>query len=310
MLDIVNVIAPVFALMVSGYLAVRFKAFPREGVRGLIAFVNNFCTPSLLFLAMATSDFGQIFNWSVIGSFYIGAFVSLIGGAIIAHRFFGMRPGESVSSGFTAMFSNTVLVGIPIVSRAYGEGALPTAFSIIVLHAPLLITVGMLAMEVLRRDGAPIGRALWSALLRILQNPLLIGVALGAVVNQTGIELIEPVEAFIGMLAAAVVPAALFGLGGALNDYRLADSWAQALVMSLFQLVSQPVIAWVLMVPVLGVPHDLAKVGVLLAAMPAGINVFVFATYYNRGVDVATNTVLISTALSMITLSAWLWFLG
>ena len=48
----------------------------------------------------------------------------------------------------------------------------------------------------------------------------------------------------------------------------------------------------------------------LLAAMPAGINVYVFATYYNRGVNVATNVVLISTILSVVTLTGWLYFLG
>ncbi len=42
------------------------------------------------------------------------------------------------------MFTNTVLIGIPIIQRAYGDAALPTVFSIIAFHAPVLITLGML----------------------------------------------------------------------------------------------------------------------------------------------------------------------
>jgi malonate transporter len=310
MLAILNVIAPVFAIIVTGYLAVRWHLYPREGVRGLVAFVNNFATPCLLFQAMLTSDFGATFNAAIIVPFYVGAIFSLIAGTLIAIRFFKTRPGEGVSSGFAAMFTNTVLIGIPIVQRAYGNEALPTVFSIIAFHAPMLITLGMLVMELVRRDGAPLGKALLVAALRIVQNPLLWGVALGLLCNRFGVVLIEPANAFLTMMSAAVLPAALFGLGGALNEYRLAESWQQALIMSLLKLIAQPLIAYVLMIHILHVDMSIARYGILLAAMPSGINAYVFATYYNRGVNVATNTILISTALSALTVSAWLYVLG
>jgi predicted permease len=71
-----------------------------------------------------------------------------------------------------------------------------------------------------------------------------------------------------------------------------------------------PAIAWIIMVPVLKVDHDLARYGVLLAAMPTGINAYVFATYYNRAVNVATNTILITTVASVLTVSVWLYILS
>jgi predicted permease len=292
---------------------VRWRLYPKAGVGALVAFVNNFATPCLLFEAMATSDFSSVFNPAIILPFYAGAVVSLVAGSLIALKWFGTRPGESISSGFSAMFTNTVLVGIPVVSRAYGEQALPTVFSIIAFHAPVLITVGMLVMELVRRDGAPIYRALWNAAVRIVSNPLLWGVVLGALVNVSNIGFIvmsEPVVAYLDMMSAAVVPAALFGLGGALNEYRFAENWLQALVMSLLKLISQPLITWAIMIPILHIPMEIARYAILLAAMPAGINVYVFATYYNRGVNVAANTVLISTVLSAVTVAAWLYLLG
>jgi predicted permease len=310
MLAIFNVILPVFALMALGYLAVRFRMFPSEGVRGLVMFVNNFATPCLLFHAMATSDFSTTFNWSVIGSFYAGAIVVFISGCLIASRMFKNRPGESVASGFSAFFTNTVLIGIPIMQRAYGPTALTTAFSIIAFHASVLITLGMITMEFARRDGAPLHKTMWVAFIRVVSNPLLWGIALGAAFNLLHITLIEPVDAFVNMMAAAVTPAALFGLGGALNEYRLSESWAQSLTMSLLKLLLQPLIAYLLMVYVFHVDHEYLRYGVLLAGMPTGINAFVFATYYNRGVSVATNTVLISTVLSVLTVSGWLYLLG
>jgi malonate transporter len=310
MLAILNVVLPVFAIMALGNLAVRFRMFPSEGVRGLVMFVNNFATPCLLFNAMATADFSTAFRWDVIVPFYVGAITVFILGILLAAKVFRNKPGESVASGFSAFFTNTVLIGIPVMQRAYGEDALLTAFSIIAFHASVLITLGMLTMELVRRDGAPLHTALGVAAVRIVSNPLLWGIVLGAAANFAKLEMIEPVDAFITMMAAAVTPAALFGLGGALNDYKLSENWAQSLSLSLLKLLMQPFIAWVLMVHILHVDHEFARYGVLLAAMPTGINAYVFATYYNRGVNVATNTVLISTVLSVLTVSGWLYLLG
>jgi malonate transporter and related proteins len=310
MFDLLNVIVPVFGIMLLGYLAVRFRLYPAEGVKGLVAFVNNFATPCLLCQAMITSDFSTTFNAAIIIPFYVGAVFSLICGALIARNIFKQRPGESVSSGFSAMFTNTVLIGIPVIQRAYGPGALPTVFSIIAFHAPTLITLGMLVMELVRRDGAPIGKSLMVAGLRVVQNPLLWGVAVGVALNRSGVKLPEAGTAFLTMMSAAVLPASLFGLGGALNEYKLSESWVIASIMSTFKLMVQPTIAYVLMVYVLHVPIEYARYGVLLAAMPAGINVYVFATYYDRAVNVATNVVLISTVASIGTITFWLWVLG
>jgi predicted permease len=310
MLEILNVVVPVFAIIALGYVAVRLRLYPAEGVKGLVAFVNNFATPCLLFEAMFTSDFGSTFNLAIIVPFYVGSLTSLTLGAIIAVKWFKTRPGEGVSSGFSAMFTNTVLIGIPIVTRAYGETALPTVFSIIAFHAPMLITIGMIVMELVRRDGQPLHKSLGVAGLRIVQNPLLWGVALGLLANRAGLKMPEPGTAFLDMMSAAVLPAALFGLGGALNEYRVSESWLQASVMSIFKLIIHPIIAYVLMVWVLHVPLEIARYGILLAAMPTGINAYVFATYYDRAVNVATNTVLISTVASVLTVTTWLYLLG
>ena len=69
MLEILNVVIPVFAIIALGYVAVRLRLYPAVGVKGLVAFVNNFATPCLLFEAMLTSDFGSTFNWSIIVPF-------------------------------------------------------------------------------------------------------------------------------------------------------------------------------------------------------------------------------------------------
>lgn len=310
MLSVLNVIAPVFILIGLGFLAVRVKIYPQAGVGGLIAYINNFATPCLLFRAMIDVDFGAAFNFAIIGPFYAGAFCVLALGAIGAARIFKRSPGESVAVGFSGMFTNTVLVGIPIMQRAYGDEAMPIVYSIIGLHAPVLMTLGMFVMELARRDGGKVTTALWQGLRKSLANPILIGIALGLLANVAGLELSGVADEVTLLLAGTVMPVALFGLGGALNEYRLGETWTQALMTTGMQLIIHPAIAWVLMVPILGVDPHIARYGVLLAAMPAGINVYIFATYYNRAMDVAANTILLSTVLSLFTITFWLLLLG
>ncbi len=310
MLAIINVIAPIFALMALGYLAVRFRAFPADGIRSLIAFVNNFATPCLLFYSLVNSDLVHAFNIAIIGPYYLGAIACFVGGIVLAAKMFGNRPGEAVSAGFSAMFTNTVLIGLPIIQRAYGVEALPITLSIIGLHGAILLTLAMLTMEFMRRDGQSLGRTAIVALRRVGSNPLIWGIAAGMIGYFSGLQLIEPAEAFFLMMMQAVVPVALFGIGGALNEYRLSDSWQQAVVASVLKLILHPLIAYVLMVPVLGVPIEIARYGILLSAMPPGVNIYVFATYYNRGVNVAANTILIATLSSAVTVSVWLYILG
>ncbi|ODT83138.1 MAG: hypothetical protein ABS76_04225 [Pelagibacterium sp. SCN 64-44] len=310
MLAILTVIAPIFALMAFGFLAVRFRLFPAEGIRGLIAFVNNFATPCLLFHSLLSSDFSSAFNIAIIGPFYFGALTCFVVGIGIAMRGFGNTPGVAVSVGFSGMFTNTVLVGLPITQRAYGPEALPVVLSIIGLHGAILLTIGMVTIEVMRRDGRSLAATLVVAARRVASNPLIWGIAAGLIGYFSGLTLIEPADAFFSLMSQAVVPVALFGIGGALNEFKLSESWHQALVASLIKLILHPAIAYVLMVLVLRVPLETARYGILLAAMPAGINVYVFATYYNRAVNVAANTILIATIASAVTISFWLYVLS
>ena len=310
MLAILTVTAPIFALMAFGYAAVRFRLFPAEGIKSLITFVNNFATPCLLFHSLLTSDFSSAFNIAIIGPFYFGALTCFVIGIVIARRIFRNTPGEAVSVGFSGMFTNTVLIGLPIMQRAYGFDALPIVLSIIGLHGAILLTTGMVTIELMRRDGQPLGRTLLIAGRRVASNPLIWGIAAGMIGYFSGLTLVEPADAFFSMMSQAVVPAALFGIGGALNEFKLSENWKQALIASLIKLVVHPAIAYVLMIWVLHVPMEIARYGILLSAMPAGINVYVFATYYNRGVSVAANTILIGTVGSAISISAWLFILA
>ena len=303
---IIDIVGPVFLLIAAGFLSVRFKLFPIAGIAGLVSFVNNFATPCLLFRAMLNVDFRTAFDPGFLLSFYTGAFAAFAIGFAAARYGFGRRPGDSVVVGFAAYFTNTVLIGLPIVHRAYGETALPLIFAIIGLHSPPLMSFGTIVMELARRDAVPLGRALRQAARRIATNPLLIGIALGLSANLLDVPLPKVIDDATQMMTLAVLPVALFGMGGALNQYKLRESYGQAVVASLLKLVLHPLIALLLAVFVFKLSWELTRVAVLMAAIPSGLNVYVFATFYQRAIDAAANTILIATVMAVATVSLWL----
>ena len=287
----------------------RSGAFGASGVDGLLAFTVRFAVPVFLFLKMYELELDTAFNWATLVSFYVGAISCFVLGVVFA-RAIGRRPGESIAIGFGAFFSNTVLVGIPVMERAYGPAALEPMFGVIALHAPTVYTMGMIAMEMSRQGGEGALAALRRAGRSIVRNGLMIGILSGLALNLASISLPEFVLDAAKLLAAAALPAALFGMGGALTRYRLQSEISPALVIAALSLGLHPLIAYIGAVHVFALEPPFVRAAVITAAMPAGMNVYIFAAMYNRAEGVAASTVLLSTALAVLTISGWLALVG
>lgn len=304
------IVLPVFLVVGAGYAAVKTKVFPDTGIDALVRFATGLAVPVLLFRAIYRLDLDAVLVPEHLASFYIGALAAFVGGIVLSRRIWGRRPGESVAVGFSAFFSNTVLLGVPVMTRAYGEEALAPAFAIIAFHAPFGYLVGILSMEFSRRDGAPVSAALKRSMRAMFQNELTLGIATGAALNLLGVPLPEPVSASIDMIASAALPVALFALGGVLTRYRLRAELGEAGMAAALSLLLHPFIAWVLSRHVFGLSDEFVRAAVLIAAMPTGVNGYVFAAMYDRAVGTAASTVLLGTAASVFTITFWLAVLG
>lgn len=306
MIEIVLTVLPVFIVLGVGYAGAKTGYLSPTIADPLNVFTVRLAVPVLLFRAMYRLDFSQAFDPPMLASFYAGAVASFAVAIVLARLFWQRRPGESVAVGFSAMFSNTVLLGVPIVERAYGIEALTPAFGIVALHAPALYTIGMIVMELTRRDGRKLTETLRAALVSILGNTLMIGILAGAAFNLAGIALPEPVMAAVNMLAAAAIPTALVGIGAALTRYQLKAELSESLMVSALALVLHPLITLTLAHFVLGLAPETVRVAVIVAAMPPGMNIYVFAAMYDRAVALSASALLIATGLSIATISGWL----
>ncbi len=310
MLQILVTILPVFIVMGIGYGAVRKGYLKAEISDSLNAVAVKIAVPLLLFYAVYKLDFAKAFNWPVLASFYAGAIVSFIIATVFARTIFKRKAGEAVAVGFCAMFSNTVLLGIPISERAFGPDIMPLVIGIIALHAPTLYALGIITMEFSRSDGRSIGKTLGTAIRTMFANPLMIGIVAGAISNQLSITLPAPLEASIAMVAKAAIPLALIGIGASLTRYELKSGLSETMLVSVVSLFVHPAVAFVISHYLLGLQIQFVQAAVIIAAMPPGMNVYIFALMYNRAVALSASAIIVATAASIFTISGWLWLLS
>ncbi len=309
-LTLVTVVLPVFLVIAGGYAAARWRLFPAVAVDGLLFYTLNFAVPCLLVRGIVDLDLGAAFKPGLLVSFYTGAVIAFGLGILGARRIFKRRPGESVAIGFGALFSNSLLLGIPIMERAYGPEALAPNFAIIAIHAPFCYLLGITVMEFTRADGRGLAGTVRAVARAMFRNALMIGLALGFLVNVSGLDIPEPLYAGVDMIADSALPAALFGLGGVLTRYAMRAQLGEAGMIAALSLILHPAIAYGLGRFVFDLPPDFLRSAVVTASMAPGVNAYVFADLYSRGQAQAASVVLLATAISVLTISAWLSLLG
>lgn len=310
MYDIFITILPVFLILAIGYGAVKIGYLNVSIADGLNATSVQLIIPIMLFMALYRLDFEQAFQIPMLVGFYTGAFLSFGLTSLIARKFFKRKPGEAIAVGFAATFSNSFLLGIPIAERALGSDVLPFAFGIIAFHAPLIYIVGIVAMEFARSDSRSMGQMGIQIAKTLFANALMIGILAGAIFNLLGIHIPNPVYGTLELMSKAAFPMALLGIGAALTRYKVKSEVAETALVSCMSLLFHPAIAFVLTHFVFDLPMDAVKAAIIIAAMPPGINIYIFANMYNRATALAASALVVATTSSIISISLWLSVIG
>ncbi len=304
---VLDVVLPVFGIILAGYLAGRFRILGMESSEALNRFTYFFALPALLFIGMARVPVGQVINLPFIATFLGGLFAVFALALLVARWAFPGPLAARTMGALAAVFANTGYMGIPLFLTAFGpEGTLPAVIATVLLGAVVMGT-GIILIELDLSKGGGLGKALRDVAFALLRNPLLTAPVAGLVWGALGFPLPAPLATFADILGASAGPCALFAIGLFLATRSLTAlmggrraievTWLMAL-----KLVVQPFVTW-LLARWFGLDPFWTASAVILAALPTGALVFVMATQYGIYVERASAVILASTIISVVTLS-------
>ncbi|MEQ9145758.1 MAG: AEC family transporter [Parvibaculaceae bacterium] len=305
-MEAVQLVLPIFGVISLGYLAARFGFMSEAAVDGIDKYAFNFGITALLFRALANTELPASLPWGLWFSYYGGILIVWAITGLSARFALGRSPADSVIIGFGGGFSNTVMLGIPIILTAYGEEAGVPLFFLLAFHGLTVFTIATFLLETTKpRDGAPLSlpAILGESLKGMVKNPVILALGSGIAFGQTGLSIPGPVDVTLEMLARTGIPCALFVLGATLVRYEIRRSVGAASLIAGAKLVIHPIVVFLLASFVFVLPPLWTKVLVTMAAMPTGVYCFILANRYQAAPGAASSAVVMVTGISLVTLT-------
>ena len=307
MTAVLDTVLPVFVLIGLGYGAVKRKFISDEGLRAMTLFVFVVASPALLFSGGTRPHEG---GGGAAVALLTGALVIYAAAVIGARRWGGMDTAEAALFGLACVFGNTVMMGIPIILAAYGQAGLPSLLAILGVQTVVLLGTATVLTEFGLNAQAPWRRLVVASLQGIGRNPVVLAVIAAFVWTTLGLPVPGALRATLDLLGAAASPLALFCLGGSLVGLSAVAAWRETAVIATLKLIAQPLLVFAF-ARLLNLSPAETAVAVTIAALPTGANAFILARRYATGADRSGGAVVLTTALSVLTLSALIaWFRG
>lgn len=293
------VVVPVFGTVALGFGMARAGIFKRDTGAGLTRFMFHLAIPAMLFRSLAQAELPDEVPWSYLAAFYLPSFAVFWLALRVSQSALGWGRREAGMAGMSACYANIVLLGFPLMHAAFGaRGHLPL-FILMATQSTLLFPLATYALEIYGQERA--GQPLFylRAAGRLALNPVIVALALGFLVNRAQLTVPPVAGRVLDLLAAAGPGCALVALGVSLAQYRLGGGWRDAMVLVTMKNVLSPLLVWGLGAA-LGLEPLWLATAVLMAAMPAGINTFIFASQYGIRQDTVAKTIVVSTLSSTV----------
>ncbi|OED37967.1 hypothetical protein AB833_21545 [Chromatiales bacterium (ex Bugula neritina AB1)] len=303
---VLNIVLPVFGVILAGVLSRKTGLLGEDSAEALNKFVFFIALPPLLFLSCARVPLNEILNWPFLATYSAGIVLTLIIGLSGARRLFQQTDLAVLTlHGMSLVFSNTVYLGIPLLILAYGPTGATPAVIITLLTNLVFLTLSAVLIESTRKNH---NSSNFSLLTSSFKNPLIVSPVLGVLFSWSGLTLYAPLENFLDLLGRGAGSAALFAMGMSLYGFSVTAGVREISWVLIIKLLLHPLLTWMFGRYVFKLDDFWLESAVILAALPAGALIFVVAQRYNVYVQRAAASVVMTTAISVVTLTlVFLW---
>ncbi len=291
--------SPLFMLAMLGYALIRWAHWPTSLAKALNHFVFTLALPAMLFRMM--SDFSSLpeIDVRLLLAFFGSCLIVFVIGRVIAARFFQLDGVSASIFALGGIFSNNVMLGLPIAKMTLGESAVPAVALVLVFNALILWTLVTISVE-WSRQGAVSVRGFTRLFKSVLTNPIILAILSGALCGVGRIPIPTVIDIPLAMIAQAAVPMALIALGLGLAEYKVREGWRISAMICILKLIVQPLVVWMLAYA-LHLPTLETRVVVLLGSTAVGANVYLMACQFKALEGPAASSLVVSTVLAAIT---------
>ncbi len=303
---IFNVALPIFGVILTGYLAGRWRILGSEATAALNAFVSYFALPVLFFGTLARTPVHAVLDPTLMVGFGVVVLATFAVGMLSTRL--AVRGGLARMSlqGIAASWGNVGYMGVPLCLAAFGEQGLPPAMLAVIVTSIISMVFGVMLIELELAAGHSPILTFFNAAWNVARNPLPVSIAAGIVYSSLALPLPTPVEKWLDLLGAAASPCALFAIGLFLSDKSLRSGLAEAGLATVIKLLLQPLLAAAVLPFFIDLKSVPGQVALVMASLPTAANAFVLAKQFDVQVEQNTASVLLSTAFSVVTVSALL----
>jgi len=307
--QIADLILPVFAVILTGWIVGYTGYLSRALSDFLIHFAYNIAMPALLIVTIAQEPGRSLINWRFLVAFGGGSLLCfvLVFGSMSIH---GSRSLASrTMHGMAASMTNTGFVALPVLQAIYGQRTVLPAAIATVFVAVVMFPIAVILLELGQQNAHGSRPGAMVTVRHVLLNPLVISTLIGMLWSVLGLRMPGPVTAYFGILADALTPCALFAIGLGLSLDGLRANVSRASLLSAVKLVIMPLIVYGLSVS-LGLDPLYTIAAVICAAVPTAKTVYILAGEYHCEEMMVASTVSMTTLLSVISLVIWLYGLS
>jgi malonate transporter and related proteins len=306
---IADLILPVFAVILTGWIVGYTGYLSRKLSDALIHFAYNIAMPALLIVTIAQEPSHSLINWRFLVAFGGGSFLCFI----LVFGIMSIHASRSLASrtmhGMAASMTNTGFVALPVLQAIYGQHAVLPAAIATVFVAVVMFPAAVILLELDQRDARGSRTTPMATAKHVVLNPMVISTLIGMLLSLLDLRMPGPVTAYLGILADALTPCALFAIGLGLSIDGLRANIERASLLSVVKLVIMPGIVYGLSVA-LGLDPLYTIAAVICAAVPTAKTVYILAGEYHCEEMLVASTVSLTTLVSVISLVFWLYGLS
>jgi malonate transporter len=307
MLQILGLILPLFGLIVIGFVAARITRQPVEALGWLNTFIVYVALPALFIKLLSRTPVEQLANFGFIGADVVATYAIFLLTFVLGVIGTRGNVGEATMQGLAGAYGNIGYMGAAVAILALGErAAVPVALIICfenTMH--FIMAPALMALHGEQRQSP--AQLVLDVLRKIFTHPFIVATIVGIALAFADVELPEAITRLIDYLAQAAAPCALFAMGVTLALRPLKRVPLALGYIVPIKLIVHPIVMYFTLSWMGDFDPVWVYTAVLLASLPTATNVFVIAQQYGVWVERSSATVMITTALSVLTVSAWLY---